>query len=71
MQQEIKLLIVDDSSIIRQSIEKYLTAYNIKVVGTAADGKAAIEVFKLFKTGNQTRVLRASQRYPEKTGGAG
>ena len=46
MQEEIKLLIVDDSSIIRQSIEKYLTAYNIKVVGTAADGKAALEEFK-------------------------
>ena len=46
MQQEIKLMIVDDSSIIRQSIEKYLTAYNIKVVGTAADGKAA-EIFEI------------------------
>lgn len=41
-----KLMIVDDSSIIRQMIENSLTSQNIEVVGTAADGKAAIELFK-------------------------
>ncbi|MCB0283365.1 MAG: response regulator [Calditrichae bacterium] len=39
-------MIVDDSSIIRQMIENSLTSQNIEVVGTAADGKAAIELFK-------------------------
>lgn len=44
-----KLMIVDDSSIIRQMIENSLTSQNIEVVGTAADGKAAIELFKELK----------------------
>jgi two-component system chemotaxis response regulator CheY len=46
MQKKIKVMIVDDSSIIRQVIQKHLSEYNIEVVGTAGDGKTAIEVFK-------------------------
>ncbi len=40
-----KLLIVDDSSVIRKVIEKFLTTYNTEVVGTAADGKEALQLF--------------------------
>ncbi len=46
MKDQIKLMIVDDSSIIRKLIQNYLTANNIEVVGTAADGKLALEMFK-------------------------
>ena len=42
----IKLLIVDDSMVIRHSIEKNLTDFPIEVVGHAADGKAALELFR-------------------------
>jgi len=41
-----KIMIVDDSSIIRQMIEQTLADQNIEVVGTASDGKTAIELFK-------------------------
>lgn len=40
-----KLLIVDDSVIIRKAIEQYTTKYNLEVVGTASNGKEAIEMF--------------------------
>lgn len=49
MSDKIRLLIVDDSLIIRKSIQKYLTDYNIEVVGIAGDGKAALDVFKKTK----------------------
>ena len=49
MGKRVKLMIVDDSVIIRQAIHKYLKDFNIEVVGTAEDGKAAIEVFKETK----------------------
>ena len=41
-----KLLIVDDSIIMRQAIEKYLGKYKLEVVGTAGDGKTALEIFE-------------------------
>lgn len=40
-----KLMIVDDSSIIRKAIQKYSAKYNLELVGMAADGKAALELF--------------------------
>jgi len=42
----IRLLIVDDSLIIRKSIQKYLDGYNIEVVGIAGDGRSALNIFK-------------------------
>ncbi len=41
-----KLMIVDDSSIMRKAIEKYLASANVEIVGTAADGKQAVEMCK-------------------------
>ena len=46
MKDRVKLMIVDDSVIIRQAIHKYLKDLNIAVVGNAEDGKSALEVFK-------------------------
>lgn len=46
MKEKIKLMIVDDSAIIRQAIHKHLKEFNIEVVGNAEDGKVALEVFK-------------------------
>jgi two-component system, chemotaxis family, chemotaxis protein CheY len=43
---KIKVMIVDDSVIIRQMIKKYLSELNIEIVGTAGDGKSAIQLFK-------------------------
>lgn len=41
-----KLLIVDDSEIIRDAIEEWLGKFNLEVVGRAGNGKDAIELFK-------------------------
>ena len=49
MKEKIKLLIVDDSAIIRQAIQKHLMDFDIEVVGTAEDGKIALEVFRETK----------------------
>jgi len=46
MSDKVKVLIVDDSSIIRKVIERQLTSYNIEVVGRAGDGREAVELFK-------------------------
>ena len=45
-QDKIRVMIVDDSVIIRQMIKKYLSELNIEIVGTAGDGQSAIELFK-------------------------
>ena len=41
-----KLLIVDDSSIIRKVIQLYVAKYQLEIVGEAGDGKMALEIFK-------------------------
>ncbi len=41
-----KLLIVDDSSAMRKTIERHLNGYDIEIVGTASNGKEAIEMVK-------------------------
>ena len=41
-----KLLIVDDSSIMRRTIEKNLGDYNLEIIGTASNGSAALELVK-------------------------
>ena len=46
MREKVKLMIVDDSAIIRQAIHKHLKDFNIEVVGSAEDGKVALDVFK-------------------------
>jgi two-component system chemotaxis response regulator CheY len=42
-----KLMIVDDSNIIRRAIEKYLNKLGLELVGKAQDGQEAIELFKV------------------------
>ncbi|MBV6644881.1 MAG: response regulator [Cyclobacteriaceae bacterium] len=39
-----KLLIVDDSSMMRQTIEQNLGDYELEIVGTAGNGKEALEM---------------------------
>ncbi len=46
MSGKFKLMIVDDSTIIRKVIEKNLSNFNVELVGQAADGKEALEKFK-------------------------
>ena len=46
MQGKVKILIVDDSMTIRQAIEKNLKEFQVEIVGTAGDGKTALELFK-------------------------
>ena len=43
---KVRVMIVDDSAIIRQMIQKYLSDLNIEIVGTAGDGKQALQLFK-------------------------
>lgn len=42
-----KLMIVDDSSIMRRAIGKYLTPLNLDLVATASNGQEAIDQFKV------------------------
>jgi two-component system chemotaxis response regulator CheY len=44
----VKLLIVDDSNIMRRAIEKYLENKGFTQVETAADGEAALRIFSQF-----------------------
>jgi two-component system chemotaxis response regulator CheY len=44
-----RLLIVDDSSIMRRIIEKNLKTYDIEIVGMASDGSQALEMVKKEK----------------------
>lgn len=44
-----RLLIVDDSSIMRRIIEKNLKEYDIEIIGMASDGIQAVEIVKKEK----------------------
>jgi len=44
--EKIKILIVDDSSIIRKIIQKSLTGNQFDLVGIAGNGASALELFK-------------------------
>lgn len=44
-----KLLIVDDSNIIRNRIERCLTGADIEIVGTAANGEEAMALFNQYQ----------------------
>jgi two-component system chemotaxis response regulator CheY len=46
MSEKIKIMVVDDSTVIVKMIQGFLKTFDIEVVGTAGDGKTAIEVFK-------------------------
>lgn len=41
-----KVMIVDDSKMIIKLIQGFLETYNIEIVGTASDGKTAVNLFK-------------------------
>ena len=49
MSDKMKLLIVDDSSIICQAIESHLSDYAVDIVGSAENGKRALEMFNEFR----------------------
>ncbi len=42
----LKVLIVDDSQIMRDVISKFLRNFDLEIVGTARDGEEAIRLFK-------------------------
>ena len=44
-----KLLIVDDSSVMQRTIQKNLKDYDLEIVGTASNGVQAIELVKVHK----------------------
>ena len=44
-----RLLIVDDSSIMRRIIEKNLGDYDLEIIGTASNGNEALEIVKRDK----------------------
>ncbi len=41
-----KLMIVDDSSIMRRAIQKYLSPLNLELVATATNGQEALDQFQ-------------------------
>lgn len=40
------LLIVDDSMVMRDTIEEYLSDYDLDIIGTASNGRQAIEIVR-------------------------
>ncbi|QEN04732.1 response regulator [Thiospirochaeta perfilievii] len=44
-----KLLIVDDSNIMRRAINKYLKEFKLEIVGSACNGEEAVEICKSKK----------------------
>ena len=46
MKETKKIMIVDDSSIIRQTIKKYISDEDVEIVGSAENGIIALELFK-------------------------
>lgn len=44
-----KLLIADDSNIMRRAIEKYLADKRFTLVGSAGDGETALRLFSQFR----------------------
>jgi two-component system chemotaxis response regulator CheY len=46
MEMGMKLLIVDDSNVMRRAIEKYLIDKKFSLAGAAADGETAMALFK-------------------------
>ncbi len=47
--EELKILIVDDSGVVRKIIESLIRDFKLNVVGTASNGREALEIFKIFK----------------------
>ena len=48
-QKNISLLVVDDSSVIRNLISRYAASMNTTVVATAANGEDAFSMYKLYR----------------------
>lgn len=46
MKEKIRLMIADDSSIIRKLIQKDLKNFEIEIVGEASNGQQAVDMFK-------------------------
>lgn len=46
MKQSKKVMIVDDSMIMRHMIKKYISGENVEIVGTAENGRIALDLFK-------------------------
>ncbi len=44
-----KLLIVDDSMMMRDTIERYLEDYDLEIIGTASNGAEALELIESEK----------------------
>lgn len=47
--ENLKILIVDDSGVVRKIIESLVKDFNLNIVGTASNGKEALEIFKVHK----------------------
>ncbi|MFP4549743.1 MAG: response regulator [Spirochaetales bacterium] len=41
-----KLMVVDDSSVMRRAIQRYASSLDLEVVGTAKDGEQALALFR-------------------------
>ena len=44
-----KLLIVDDSNIMKRAIEKYISEKGLEIIGFASNGEEALQLFELHK----------------------
>ena len=44
-----KILIVDDSAVIRKAIERFLSDFQIEIIGKASNGLIALEMFREYQ----------------------
>ena len=44
-----KVLIVDDSTVIRKALVKFLENYSVNIIGTASNGTDALQMFSKYK----------------------
>ena len=60
---KLKLMICDDSNIIRRKIERELKIERLQVVSTASNGRLAVEAFKKAQPGVEVHVYEANHGF--------
>ncbi|MBR4508007.1 MAG: response regulator transcription factor [Elusimicrobiaceae bacterium] len=60
-----KIIIVDDSAVLRVSIKQALESFNYEVIGTASGSK---ELFKLLENSSKPDLILLDMFYPDENG---
>ena len=60
-----KIIIVDDSAVLRVSIKQALESFNYEIIGTASGSK---ELFKLLENSSKPDLILLDMFYPDENG---